>query len=84
MQARTIAWPTRWTANSLATTHPVTTTVRACVAPLLVFPKRLGHILAFRTRAPTPAHRPDVLQPPCPYAMLVSSDVRKGIEGLLP
>jgi hypothetical protein len=57
MQARTIAWPTRWTADSLATTHPVTATVRACVARLLVFPKRLGHTLAFRTRTPTPDYR---------------------------
>jgi hypothetical protein len=78
MQARAIAWPTRWTADPLATAHPVTATVRAFVARLLVLPKKLGHILAFRTRVPTPAHRPGVPQPPRPYAMLVPSDMRKG------
>ena len=84
MQARAIAWPTRWIADSLATEHPVTATVRAFVARLLVLPKKLGYTLVFRSRVPTPAHRPGVPQPPCPYAMLVPSDVCKGTEGLFP
>lgn len=49
-----------------------------------VLPQKLGHALACRTRVRTPAHRPGALQPPCPYAMLVPSDVHKRIEGLLP
>ena len=84
MQARISAWPTRWTVASLATAHPVTITVRAFVAPLLALLKKLGHTLAFRTRVSTPAYRLDVRLPPCPYAMLVPSDVRKGMAGLLP
>jgi hypothetical protein len=69
---------------SLATTHPITAAARTCLARLRVLPQKLGHALACRTRVRTPAHRPGALQPPCPYAMLVPSDVHKRIEGLLP
>jgi len=84
MPARPRAWPTRGTADALATAHPVTATVRAFVIRRLVLLKTLEHTLAFCTRVPTPARRPGVPQPPCPYAMLVPSDVRQGLEGLLP
>jgi hypothetical protein len=83
MQASALAWTAPWTADSLATTHPITA-ARTCLARLRVLPQKLGHALACRTHVRTPAHRPGALQPPCPYAMLVPSDVHKRIEGLLP
>ena len=84
MYTNAIAWPPLGMADSLATAHPLTATARACVARLLVLPKKLGHALVYRRRRPTPAHRPSAPQPPCPYAMLVPSDVLKRVEGLLP
>jgi hypothetical protein len=84
MQASALAWTAPWTADSLATTHPITAAARMCLARLRVLPQKLGHALACRTHVRTPAHRPGALQPPCPYAMLVPSDVHKRIEGLLP
>jgi hypothetical protein len=84
MQASAIAWTALGMADSLATAHPITATARACVARLLVLPKKLGHALACRRRRPTPVPRPGAPQPPCPYVMLVPSDVLKRVEGLLP
>jgi hypothetical protein len=84
MQARAIAWTAPWTADSLATTRPITAAARTCLARLRVLPQKLGHALICHTRVRTPAHRPGAQQPPCPYAMLVPSDVYKKIAGLLP
>jgi hypothetical protein len=83
MQASALAWTAPWTADSLATTRPITA-ARTCLARLRGLPQKLGHALTCHTRVRTPAHRPGALQPPCPYAMLVPSDVYKRIAGLLP
>jgi hypothetical protein len=84
MQALASVWIAPWTGDRLATVHPATATARSFFAWLLVLPKKLGRALARRTHVPTPAPRPGAPQSLCPYAMLVPSDVRKGVEGLLP
>jgi hypothetical protein len=84
MQALTSIWIAPGTGDRLSTAHLATATARAFFAWLRVLPKKLGHALARRTRVPPPAPRPGAPPPPRSYTMLVPSDVRKGVEGLLP
>ena len=84
MHARALTWTAPWTVAPLATAHPLTAPARAFWARLLVLPKKLRHALACRRRRSALAHRPSAPQPSCPYAMLVPSDVRQRIEGLIP
>jgi hypothetical protein len=73
-----------WTTEDTISLHHIKAISYAFFAPLLVIPQKLGQRLGMRQRTPTPSQRLHTVELSCPYVMLVESDIRGGIRGILP
>jgi len=84
MKAATIAWTAPGTADCLRTAQHINTASRSFRASLLGIPQKLLQALATCKRMHVSSDSQRTPPPPCPYAMLVESDVQRGIRGVLP
>jgi hypothetical protein len=76
MKAATIAWIT----ENVLPIYPIKTFSHACLTSLLVVPQQWVQSLTARTQS----HTTFPPRPASVYTMLVESDLRSGIRGVLP
>jgi hypothetical protein len=73
-----------WTMPDIDLVYPIKTLSRACLMPLLIVSQRLAPAMAVHQGVPRPERRRHTPQTPGAYSMLVESDVRGGVRGILP